>query len=47
MKVKFFINQEDINIKLTDDNIINITGLIGSGKSTLSDKYRNNNKYLI
>lgn len=46
-KVRFFIDKEDIKILCTNDNIINITGMIGSGKTTTADKYRNNNNYIV
>lgn len=46
-KINFFKDKEDIKIKCTNDNIINITGMIGSGKSTLADKYRNNDNYVV
>lgn len=46
MKTKFLKDQGNIIIKLTDDKIINITGMIGSGKSTLSD-YFDREKYLV
>jgi len=46
MKTKLFKNQNNIVLKLTDDKIINITGMIGSGKSTLSDRF-DRQKYLV
>ena len=33
--------------KLTDDNIINITGEGGSGKSTLAEEYRKDKRYIV
>ncbi len=38
MKVGIFKDREDIEITLTNDNIINITGMMGSGKTTLAHK---------
>ncbi len=46
-KISFFIDKKDIVKKCTNDNIINITGMIGSGKTTLSNKYKNNNNYIV
>lgn len=46
MKTRIFKNQNKIVVKLTDDRIINITGMIGSGKSTLSDTY-NRTDYFV
>ena len=36
MKIGIFADKEDIEINLTNDNIINITGMMGSGKTTLA-----------
>lgn len=46
-KVKFFKDKPDISMCITNDNIINITGMIGSGKSTMANKYRNNEEYIV
>ena len=46
-KVKLFIDKKDIEILCTNDNIINITGMIGSGKTTSADKYRKNSNYFV
>ncbi len=46
-KVSLFIDKTDIEILCTNDNIINITGMIGSGKTTLANQYRNNDKYIV
>lgn len=46
-KVGLFIDKRDIEIKCTDDRIINITGMIGSGKTTQSEKYRKDNNYIV
>ena len=46
-KVKLLQDKQDIKVKCTEDNIINITGMIGSGKTTEANQYRNNNKYIV
>lgn len=46
-KVRFFIDKEDIEITCTKDKIINITGMIGAGKTTKADKYRKNKDYIV
>ena len=45
--MKLFKNQEDFERKLTDDNIINIIGTKGSGKTTLSFKYIDDENYIV
>ena len=42
-----FKNQDDLEIVLTSDNIINIIGTKGSGKTTLSLKYLNDNYIVV
>ncbi len=42
-----FKDQEDYEIVLTDDNIINILGTKGSGKTTSSLKYLDNDDYIV
>lgn len=46
-KIRLWIDKKDIEIKCTEDKIINITGMIGAGKSTEANKYRNNNNYMV
>lgn len=46
-KVSLFIDKSDIVKLYTDDNIINITGMIGSGKTTTASQYKNNNNYIV
>ena len=46
-KVRLFIDKRDVEIKCTEDRIINITGMIGSGKTTQADKYRKDNNYIV
>ena len=46
-KIKLWIDKKDIEIKCTEDKIINITGMIGAGKSTEANKYRDNNNYIV
>lgn len=46
-KVRLFIDKKDIEIKCTEDKIINITGMIGSGKTTQANKYRKDNNYIV
>lgn len=46
-KIRLWIDKKDIEIKCTEDKIINITGMIGAGKSTEANKYRNNNNYIV
>ena len=43
-KISFFKNKEDIELIFTDDDIINITGIMGSGKTTLAKTIANKTK---
>ena len=46
-KIHLFKDQNDYIKKITDDNIINIIGLKGSGKTTTTKKYIDNNDYIV
>ncbi len=46
-KVRLFVDKKDLEVLCTNDNIINITGMIGSGKTTLANKYRNDSRYVV
>ena len=46
-KLSLFKDQEDYLIELTKDNVINIIGTKGSGKTTSSKKYLNDNDYIV
>lgn len=45
--LRLFIDKPDYKKIVTKDNIINVIGTKGSGKTTLSNKYVNNNDYII
>jgi hypothetical protein len=45
--LKRFKDKDDFVKKLTDDEIINIIGLKGSGKTTTSKKYIDNKDYIV
>ena len=45
--MKMFKDQEDYEKILTKDNIINIIGTKGSGKTTSSQKYINDDDYIV
>lgn len=45
--VSRFIDKEPFIKQLTSDKVINITGESGSGKSYLSNKYKNDNNYIV
>ena len=42
-----FVDKEPYIKCITDDKVINITGESGSGKSTYTKKYLNNDKYIV
>ncbi len=46
-KVRLLIDKEDITFDCTNDKIINITGMIGSGKTTQANNYRKDNNYIV
>lgn len=43
-KISFFKDKKDIELIFTDDDIINITGVMGSGKTTLAKTIANKSK---
>lgn len=45
--INLFKDKDDLIVEITDDDIINVTGSVGSGKSTFGRKYRNNPNYII
>ncbi|MCI8760225.1 MAG: hypothetical protein HFJ34_03785 [Clostridia bacterium] len=46
-KVRVWVDQKDIKISCTNDKIINITGMIGSGKTTTANQYRTDSNYIV
>jgi hypothetical protein len=46
-KIFMFKDKKDYIKKLTDDDIINVIGTKGSGKTTTSLKYINNDDYIV
>jgi hypothetical protein len=46
-KIKLFKDQNDFEKVLTDDNIINIIGSKGSGKTTSTIEYLDNDEYIV
>ena len=46
-KIYLFKDQEDFVINLTDDDIINVIGTKGSGKTTFSIRYINDDNYIV
>ena len=45
--INLYVDKEPYIKNITNDNIINITGESGSGKSTYINKYTNNDKYIV
>jgi hypothetical protein len=45
--ISFIFDKKDYYKKLTEDEIINVTGAVGSGKSTYGLKYRTNGEYIV
>lgn len=45
--VRWFQSQSDVEIHCTNDDIIHITGMIGSGKTTLANQYRNDSRFIV
>lgn len=46
-KINLFKDKPDYIKKITDDEIINVFGSVGSGKSTYAKQFINNNKYIV
>ena len=46
-KIYLFRDRDDYVKKISDDDIINVTGSVGSGKSTYGRKYRSNTDYIV
>ncbi len=46
-KIYLFKNQDDFVMDLSDDNIINVIGTKGSGKTTSSLKYLDDDDYIV
>ena len=46
-KILLFKDKPDYQKKITNDEIINVTGCVGSGKSTYGIKYHNNSDYIV
>lgn len=47
LKITLNINKQPYEKVITNDNIINITGESGSGKSTYTQKYLNDDNYIV
>ena len=47
LKITININKDPYEKVITNDNIINITGESGSGKSTYTQKYLSNDNYIV
>ena len=45
MQVGIFKDREDIEINLTEDKIVNITGMMGAGKTTLAHTIKDKEKF--
>ena len=45
--ISMFVNKETYFKKISDDKVINITGESGSGKSTYTNKYLNDDNYIV
>lgn len=45
--INFYRDKPDLIVKLTEDDIINVTGSVGSGKSTYGRKYRSDKNYIV
>lgn len=46
-KILLFKDKPDYQKIITDDEIINVTGSVGSGKSTFGIEYHNNSDYVV
>ncbi len=46
-ETRLFKDLPDLIVKISDDNIINVTGSVGSGKSTFGLKFRDDNDYIV
>ena len=46
-KINLFLDKNDYILKITDDEIINVTGSVGSGKSTYGINYHDNKDYIV
>ena len=46
-KIYLFKDREDYIKKISDDEIINVTGSVGSGKSTYGRNFRDNLDYIV
>ncbi len=45
--VRWFQSQSDVETHCTNDDIIHITGMIGSGKTSLANQYRNDSRFIV
>ena len=46
-KITMIQDKKDIEIQCTEEKIINITGMIGAGKTTKANLYRNDERYIV